>query len=82
MDDENADFNKALNEMRELFGKSVAPLQIPLLDDNGKFVGFINLIKRDARLIVDGKLQSCPMPDRMLDEVEELRSMIVEVRCV
>ena len=79
MDDENADFKRALDQMREKFGKTVAPLQIPFRDKDGKFVGFINLIKRDARKKVDGKLQPCEMPEEMVDLVEELRSMIVEV---
>ena len=47
MDDENADFEKTLADMRVKFGKSVAPLQIPFNDADGKFVGFINLIKKE-----------------------------------
>ena len=79
MDDENADFERTLADMRVKFGKSVAPLQIPFNDADGKFVGFINLIKRDARKKVDGKLQPCEMPEDKKDEVEVLRSMLVEV---
>ena len=79
MDDENADFERTLADMRVKFGKSVAPLQIPFNDAEGKFVGFINLIKRDARKKVDGKLQPCEMPEDKKDEVEVLRSMLVEV---
>lgn len=79
MDDENADFERTLADMRVKFGKSVAPLQIPFNDADGKFVGFINLIKRDARKKVDGKLQPCEMPEDQKDEVEVLRSMLVEV---
>ena len=79
MDDENADFNKCVSDMRELFGKGVAPLQIPYRDKDGKFVGFINLIKRDARIIKDGKLEKCPFPEEYTAEVEELRGFIVEV---
>lgn len=79
MDDENADFQKTLITMREKFGKSVAPLQIPFNDENGNFIGFINLIKRDARKKVNGKLQPCEIPEDKLDRVEELRSMLVEV---
>ena len=79
MDDENADFEKTLQELRATFGKSVAPLQIPFNDENGNFIGFINLIKRDARKKVDGKLQPCEMPEDKKDEVEVLRSMLVEV---
>ena len=79
MDDENADFERTLADMRAKFGKAVAPLQIPFNDENGKFVGFINLIKRDARKKVDGKLQPCEMPEEKKDEVEVLRSMLIEV---
>ncbi|MBR4014984.1 MAG: elongation factor G [Anaerotignum sp.] len=79
MDDENADFEKTLAEMRATFGKAVAPLQIPFDDENGNFIGFINLIKRDARKKVDGKLQHCEMPEDKKDEVEVLRSMLIEV---
>lgn len=79
MDDENADFERTLADMRVKFGKSVAPLQIPFNNADGKFVGFINLIKRDARKKVDGKLQPCEMPEDKKDEVEVLRSMLVEV---
>ncbi len=79
MDDENADFEKTLADMRTKFGKAVAPLQIPFNDENGNFVGFINLIKRDARKKVDGKLQRCEMPEEKKDEVEVLRSMLIEV---
>ncbi len=79
MDDENADFKKAVDEMREKFGKSVVPLQIPFTDENGNTDGFINVIKRDARVKVDGKLQKCDMPADMADQVEELRAAVVEV---
>lgn len=79
MDDENADFEKTLADMRSNFGKAVAPLQIPFNDENGKFVGFINLIKRDARKKVNGKLQPCEVPADKVDEVEVLRSMLIEV---
>lgn len=79
MDDENADFEKTLAELRKEFGKAVAPVQIPFNDENGKFVGFINVIKRDARKKVDGKLQKCEMPEDKVDQVEKLRAMVIEV---
>ena len=82
MDDENADFNTALGHMRKKFGKAIAPFQIPLRDDNGNFIGFINCIERDARVIQDsnaGKiLVEAEIPEMMLGEVESLRAMLVE----
>ena len=79
MDDENADFEKTLADLRKNFGKAVAPLQIPFDDENGNFIGFINLIKRDARKKVNGKLEKCEMPEDEKDQVEVLRSMLIEV---
>ena len=79
MDDENADFERTLAELRKEFGKAVAPVQIPFNDEDGKFVGFINVIKRDARKKVDGKLQKCEMPADKADQVEKLRAMVIEV---
>ena len=79
MDDENADFERTLAELRKEFGKAVAPVQIPFNDEDGKFVGFINVIKRDARKKVDGKLQKCEMPADKVDQVEKLRAMVIEV---
>ena len=79
MDDENADFEKTLADLRKNFGKAVAPLQIPFNDENGNFIGFINLIKRDARKKVNGKLEKCEMPEEKKDQVEVLRSMLIEV---
>ena len=55
------------------------PLQIPFDDENGNFIGFINLIKRDARKKVNGKLEKCEMPEDKKDQVEVLRSMLIEV---
>ena len=79
MDDENADFEKTLADLRKNFGKAVAPLQIPFDDENGNYIGFINLIKRDARKKVNGKLEKCEMPEDKKDQVEVLRSMLIEV---
>lgn len=79
MDDENADFEKTLADLRKNFGKAVAPLQIPFDDENGNFIGFINLIKRDARKKVNGKMEKCEMPEDKKDQVEVLRSMLIEV---
>jgi small GTP-binding protein domain len=82
MDDENADFNTVLGQMRKKFGKAIAPFQIPLRDDNRKFIGFINCIERDARLIQetkDGKiLVAAEVPEIMKGEVESLRGMLIE----
>ena len=82
MDDENADFNRTLGQMRKKFGKAIAPFQIPMRDDDGKFIGFINCIERYARVIQDSKdgkiLVDSEVPEMMTGEVESLRNMLIE----
>ena len=78
MDDENADFNRVLNQLREMFGKAIAPMQIPFNDENGNFVGLIDVVKRTARRITDGRFQDCDVPAELAGELEELRSVLVE----
>ncbi len=82
MDDENANFNVALGQMRKKFGKAIAPFQIPMRDEDGKFIGFVNCIEREARLIQDSKagkiLVEAEVPEIMKGEVESLRGMLIE----
>lgn len=77
MDDENADFDKVVEDMKEAFGKSVAPLQVPF-KENGKFTGFVNAIKKAGRKYVEGRTQECDVPAGMESEVELMHSMISE----
>lgn len=77
MDDENADLNKVLEQLKEKFGKEIAPLQVPF-KENGKFNGFVNVIKRHARKYQDGKVIDCDVPDGMEDEIAPVRDMIYE----
>lgn len=77
MDDENADFNAVLEKLKDKFGKSIAPLQVPF-KENGKFVGFVNVIKMHARKYKDGEVIDCDVPDNMKDEIDPVKDMIYE----
>lgn len=77
MDDDNADLDKVVEDLKEKFGKSIAPLQVPF-KENGRFVGFVNAIKKEGRRFVDGHTQPCEVPEGMHDEVEHMRLMIEE----
>ncbi|NLM03538.1 MAG: elongation factor G [Clostridiales bacterium] len=77
MDRENANFEKVLNQLRETFGKKIAPFQIPL-GEQENFVGNINVVKMHCREY-DGK--SCvvkPIPEDKMDQVMEIREMLME----
>ncbi len=77
MDDENADLDKVVEELKEKFGKSIAPLQVPF-KENGKFIGFVNAIKKEGRKYVNGRTQPCDVPEGMEDVVDTMHLMIEE----
>lgn len=77
MDDENADLDKVIEDLKHNFGKSIAPLQVPF-KENGKFVGFVNVIKKEGRKYSGGKTIECDVPSDMEDEVDSMRLMLEE----
>lgn len=77
MEDEHADYEKIVTDLKNVFGKSVAPLQVPFWE-NGKFVGFVNAIKKEGRKYVNGRTEDCPIPSGLEDEVEIVGEMIKE----
>ncbi|MDR2939955.1 MAG: elongation factor G [Clostridiales bacterium] len=77
MDDEQADLLKVVEQLKGKFGKSLAPLQVPYYE-NGKFVGFVNAIKKEGRKYVNGRTEACEVPAGLEGEVEEARAMISE----
>lgn len=77
MDNTDTDLNGILSELKEKFGKNIAPVQIPFYE-NDEFVGFVNSIKKAGRRFVDGRTSECNVPDSVKDEVDEVHNMVVE----
>jgi len=77
MDDENADFDKVVEELKEKFGTSIAPLQVPLKEGE-KFVGFIDVIKKEGKKGVGLKSETCAVPGDLTDVVDEKCIMLEE----
>lgn len=77
MDDENANFDDVVSALKQVFGKSIAPLQVPFYED-GKFVGFVNAIRKQARKFINGMVEPCDMPEGIIDEVDTMRALIEE----
>jgi elongation factor G len=77
MDDENVDFDALIASLTDKFGKSVAPLQAPI-KEGGKFVGYVNAIKRVGRKYGKAGTDDCPVPAELVDKVDELHHMIEE----
>lgn len=77
MDMENADFFGFLERMKELFGKSVMPLQVPI-GEGVNFRGIIDVPTQKAYEWVDGERQECDIPAELQDKVAEVLDMCME----
>jgi len=77
MDDDNSDLTKVLEQLKENFGKCIAPFHVPIREGE-HFVGFVNVVKMEGRKFVKDHVEQCDIPDDMKDEVEAVREMILE----
>ena len=78
MDEENANFNNALDKLISTFGSSVIPFQIPIYESE-KFVGYVDIINMTAKKFQKDKAVDCPIPSGLNDKVSELRNSLNEL---
>ncbi|MFZ5966839.1 MAG: elongation factor G [Bacillota bacterium] len=77
MDKENVNFDKLINDLREKFGKKVAPFAIPVGDANN-FKGFVNVVDLKARVYNGKECEDAPVPDHMMESIAPIREMLIE----
>lgn len=77
MDVANADFQASLGRMRDLFGKSIMPLQMPI-GSGDDFKGIVDLVSMEAWVWEDGKQKPIAIPDEYAEAIEELREQCME----
>ncbi len=77
IDEENADYEKAYNSLRDTFGISVTPFIIPLME-GGKPTGVINLINKKAFKAEGNKTVEVAVPAEQESQIEELRAALIE----
>ena len=77
MDRENANFDGAVNALREKFGVSVIPVQVPI-GAAEKFQGIVAVLKNKAYVFEGGKLVEKPVPADLAAKVDEYKLMLVE----
>lgn len=77
MDRENANFNKVLDSLKDLYGTSIAPFQVPIMESD-QFVGYVDVISMKAYRY-DGKdVKEIDVPADMVDLIEPIRTMLIE----
>jgi len=78
MDRENANFDSALSQLKEVFGNKVVALQIPIGKEKD-FSGVIDILKQKAFLVSgDGKIKEEGIPGELADAVNEHREALIE----
>ncbi len=78
LDDPKANFTRVVGELKETFGKSVAPLLLPIRDGEN-LTGFVNIATmRSKNFADDGTITYGEIPEDMKDLAEEQRALLLE----
>ncbi|MBF1077866.1 MAG: elongation factor G [Solobacterium sp.] len=76
MDVENANFDTVYTSIRDKFGKSVIPFEVPIIE-NGVVVGSVNILRRKAWYYNDRNTAK-EVPSALIGEVERYYNEIAE----
>lgn len=78
MDVDNASFRQVVEDLTELYGKKIAPIHLPIRE-NEKFVGYVNVVKKAGRRWVGkGEKTECEIPDYSMEYLEKYREVLLE----
>lgn len=78
MDVDNASFRQVVEDLTELYGKKIAPIHLPIRE-NEKFVGYVNVVKKlGRRWVGKGEKTECEIPDYSMEYLEKYREVLLE----
>ncbi len=78
MDVDNASFRQVVEDLTELYGKKIAPIYLPIRE-NEKFVGYVNVVKKAGRRwTTKGEYTECDIPDYSMEYLEKYRENLLE----
>ena len=72
LDDDNANFNNVLTQLKAEFGPTVCPVVVPVIADR-KIISYVNLIEMKAYKYENGKAVETDMPTAEISEKMEYR---------
>ncbi len=78
MDEDNIDFTSAFDTLRETFGKSVAPLVVPIWDASKKVTGVVDVIHKRAFEPAGNKRKEIPIPEDKVSVIDEIYDQLME----
>lgn len=77
MDVDNASFRQVVEDMTELYGKKMAPFNLPIRE-NEKFVGYVNVISETAHRWQGKEVVSCDIPEYTKPNLQICRDTLME----
>jgi len=77
IDEDNIDFMDIAGKLRDTFGKSVAPVYIPMKQGN-EIIGFVDVIANKGRKYISGGTEEVPVPAELMEETAIAREKLFE----
>lgn len=77
IDSEKANYQKVVEQLRQRYGKKIAPFHVPMGKDKD-FKGFVNAVDLFAREYNGKECVTIDVPDYMNDEIKDIREMLLE----
>ncbi|MGE4352774.1 MAG: elongation factor G [Oscillospiraceae bacterium] len=77
-DEDNSDYNSAFNTLREHFGNQIAPVVVPIWDENKKVTGIIDVLNKRAYEMQGGKRVEIDIPAGKVDVITEFNDALKE----
>lgn len=77
MDREHVDYMKVIDQLKEKYGTAIVPFHMPIMESD-QFKGYVNVIDMTAKEFSGKEAKDIPIPDHLLDEIEPIRTMLVE----
>ncbi len=78
MDEENANFNAALEKMTGTFGSGVIPFQFPIYEAD-KYVGYVDIINMTAKKFQKDKVVDTDIPSDLTDKISKIKDSLNEL---
>lgn len=78
VDEEHSDFNAAFDALRERFGKNIAPLMVPIWDENKRVTGIVDVLHKRAFEIHNHQRVEIPVPEDKVAVIDEIYDKLME----
>ena len=77
-DRENADYNATFDALRAKYGNKIAPVVVPIWDEDKKIIGIIDVMNKRAYEMRDGKREEIEIPEGKEDVVTQFNDALKE----